>query len=41
MRESPNASGTHRATTSMAAIAAKIAKRMEPSSGFTTLVSQA
>ena len=36
---SPNASGTHNATTSRAAIAPKIAKRTIPSSGSTTLVS--
>ena len=38
---SPNACGTHNATTSNAAIAPKIAKRTTPSSGSTTLVSQA
>ena len=38
---SPKACGTQSATTSSAAIAAKIAKRTMPSSGSTTLVSHA
>ena len=41
MRESPKASGMQSATTRNAAIAAKITKRTAPSSGSTTLVSQA
>ena len=39
--EPSNASGMHSVTTSSAAIAPKMAKRTVPSSGSTTLVSQA